>query len=663
VISPKEAPENVKVRRDAQRRERILEDRLAERIALTEQRAQDRREVRLNKLRDQQLQICSADLEQEVRLRQQAEAAPAEAPENVKVRRDAQRRERILEDRQAERIALTEQRARDRREARLNRLRDQQLQTGSADLEEEMRLRQQAEARKARLQPEQSPMRERHTAQAWREDNTRAAGVRTQRRKEMNQARLRKEQQSVLDREAQLAQQREQLDTEAQRKRQQTERLLEIEEIAATGRRERRRLAQAQGAEERRRQQREASASADLQESHPPARQPEDLPTRRLAPRETLYRRTRSKRQQEEEAFAAASETRGLRLSRLHADFELETQAAQTPMPQVASAEDDLAPEQPSGQLLRLRTHGSFVVDEDFDAVSLRGVTVIGLDTLAPAKDQSFVDALSLDDQNLSLMTNLWGINLIRLPFQSQTILSGNGTLSADDILAGLDETVAAVSAVKAYVLLALQPLAGGASPPAPDANAFQVWSALANHYQKEPCVLYEVFACATPLADNWLQTAATLAGTVRQQNPASVIFLGSGKGGANVTGLPLLFPTGEPVFNLVYTISVSPQSPPDQDDGQLRALAESYPVFASEWSDDNVNLGRSSSRIADLFDRYGIGWAAANWNGEPRLVTDSINHDFSATGWGLIAERAFKMPVKPLLKRLGGPAVNSQVG
>ena len=341
-------------------------------------------------------------------------------------------------------------------------------------------------------------------------------------------------------------------------------------------------------------------------------------------------------------------------MARLQADSELASEsapeAAQEAPP--TESEEAVAPK----ELLRLRTQGSYVVDENFNAISLRGVTVAGLDTLAPAANQSFTGALSLDDQNLSLLTNLWGVNLIRLPFQAATILSGNGSLSSDDILAGLDETVAAVTTAMAYVLLALEPPQSSGSPPAPDPNAFQAWSLLANRYQQQPGVLYEVFSCPTPLAPNWLQTAATLVGTVRQQHPGSVIFLGSGNGGADLTGLPLRFPTGDPVFNIVYTISVSSESPPNPDDGQLQALAASYPVFASQWSDDSPDLGRSSIHVADLFDRYGIGWAAANWNSPPLLVSDSVNHDFTPTGWGLIAERAFKLPVKPLLKRLGGP-------
>jgi hypothetical protein len=144
------------------------------------------------------------------------------------------------------------------------------------------------------------------------------------------------------------------------------------------------------------------------------------------------------------------------------------------------------------------------------------------------------------------------------------------------------------------------------------------------------------------------------LVATIRQWKPTSLIFLSSGNGGADVSGLPLLSPAGDPVFNLVYTIGVSPAHAPNPNDGKLKALAKSYPVFASVWLDGGSDFGRSSARVPDLFDRYGIGWAASSWNAEPRLVADAAGHDFTSTGWGLVAARAFRLPGRELLKPFG---------
>jgi Cellulase (glycosyl hydrolase family 5) len=298
----------------------------------------------------------------------------------------------------------------------------------------------------------------------------------------------------------------------------------------------------------------------------------------------------------------------------------------------------------------RLSTSGPFVVDDHGDAVSLRGVTVLGFDDAGP----DVVTALSLDEDNLSLMRDVWGLSLVRIPFQAQSMVSGNGVLSAGDVLAGLDEIVSVVSQAGLYLLLAIEaPLpVEGAPPPGPDNNTVLAWQTLVAHYNNENAVLYEVFSSAAPLDAAWPQEAQMLVGMIRRLNQAALIFIGGGKGGVDVSQLPLLFPTGDAVFNVVYTVDVSPSSAPRPDDGGLSSFAQLYPVFASTWSEDGD--GRLGPYVADLFGRYGIGWAASNWNAEPRLIADAANHDFTATGWGLVASRAAASPVRPLRQAFG---------
>ncbi len=227
--------------------------------------------------------------------------------------------------------------------------------------------------------------------------------------------------------------------------------------------------------------------------------------------------------------------------------------------------------------------------------------------------------------------------------------MSGNSSFAADQMLAGLDDVVGAVTTANARVLLSME-APGGAPDTTAGSDIFRAWSLLANHYQDEPGVLYELFSSPQPLAENWLEIAEMLIGTIRLQNPASLIFVGNGKEGADISGLPIRFSTGDPVFNVVYTIEASDTLVPDPDDAQLRAFTASYPLFASPWSDSNPNADRSSEGAANLFARYGMGWIAANWNADPRLVRSSIDHDFAPTRWGYVAQRAFAQPVKPLL-------------
>ena len=319
------------------------------------------------------------------------------------------------------------------------------------------------------------------------------------------------------------------------------------------------------------------------------------------------------------------------------------------PLLEPADAPASLAVTQAEGPTLsRLSTSGNFILDESGQTIVLRGITVVGLDTAAPASGQTLADALSIDENNLALMTAIWGMNLVRLPFQAQTVLTGNGAVPAGKILAGLDSAVTLISEAGAYVLLALEATPGATLP---DASTQQAWQTLAKRYKDEPGILYEIYASTEALAPGWMQTALSLIGTIRSQNSAAMIFVNTGNGG-DFTGFPLLLPTGDPIFNLVYTVNISPQNSPGPDDGPLASFADSYPVFASTWSDDATNPSRVSPYVGDFFARHSIGFAAANWNADPRLVTDAVNHDFTSTSWGLIAGRAATLPVRQMLER-----------
>jgi len=306
--------------------------------------------------------------------------------------------------------------------------------------------------------------------------------------------------------------------------------------------------------------------------------------------------------------------------------------------------------EDPDDQLPPLKVLGGFIADENGNAVSLRGVTVLGLDTSVPAAAQCFRAALALDDTNLSLLLELWGVSVVRLVFQARSLLTGSSSLSSAQLLSGLDEIVGAVTAAGAYVLLAMTPAAGSAGL-APGDDTFQAWELLAEHYQNAAGVLYELLAPTIPSPVNWLDMAPVLVGTIRQKQPGALIFLGKGVGGSEVSGLPLRFSTGAPVFNLVYTIQVSASGSSNLDDGELQALAHSHPVFASAWFDDGAGFDRLAGSVAGFLERNGIGWAAANWNADSRLVADAANHDFTPTGWGLVVQRALRLPVRPLLQ------------
>jgi hypothetical protein len=307
----------------------------------------------------------------------------------------------------------------------------------------------------------------------------------------------------------------------------------------------------------------------------------------------------------------------------------------------------DSAPELPPGDPFWLSTEGNTIVDQNGYAVDLRGVTVAGLDMVAPGPDQSVAEALSLDDANLSVMTENWGINLVRVPFHAQTALEGNDVLSPDEVLSGIDDIVDRVAGYNAYTLLALQaPVVNGATA-LPDASVFECWRLLADRYQSQPAVLYEIYSASSPVAGDWLDIAPRLVGIIRKENPASLLFLGNGGADEDIAGLPLRFTTGEPLFNIVYTVRVSPRPLQAGFDAAFQGFADSYPIFVSEWTATGPDWERVQELAASEFASYGLGWAASNWNAEPRLVVNSLKHDFTLTRSGSVVRRAMALPTK----------------
>jgi hypothetical protein len=183
----------------------------------------------------------------------------------------------------------------------------------------------------------------------------------------------------------------------------------------------------------------------------------------------------------------------------------------------------------------------------------------------------------------------------------------------------------------------------------------FDLWRLLAVHYQDEPAVLFEIYSSPSPIDEKWLAAAQTLIGVIRSEHPASLLFVGSGSGDADTTGLPVRFTTGDPTPNIVYTLGMSSdQQLSLANETALAKLSQSFPVFASDWSTSSAgDLDRSAESAANLFSRYGIGWAAASWNAEPTLVIDAAAHNFVSTRWGNSVQRAMTPPVKEPLDKL----------
>ena len=574
------ASEARRERREAERAERRLSERLAEKA---ERDAEEAREAERAEERRRQA------------AREEAEARAAE--ESARERR-AQR----LASLRRERTAATQRaqaREEHRRVARSALAENERERQRLALVREERRGQQIQEQRSAERQAEaeQAAGEERRGRRAA-EGEAAARSEETRRAREAERRARAREEEQAAQRAAELrtadaerrAEDRRSSEAEAQRR----EQLLEEQ---------RRELLQ-----ERRRLEREAEARAERL---------------RLA-RQARLRELAQERSAAEAERGRAEESRVREASRRETERRAQAERESRQRERRAAAR---ASEQEVTELPWLRTEDGRVVEWGGEARVLRGVNVLGLDEAA-AGETPLRDALALDERNLEELTDRWGSSIVRVPFSAGTILGGSPVLDR------LDELVDALAGSSVYTLLALKPPAG-----LPDQGTHDVWTLLADRYQAQPGALFEPYAAEAPLGDGWPEAALELVHTIRSIHQSSLLLLP----GADLGGFPL------PAPNVVYTLRDTSDSRPKLDE-RFAAFARSNPVLVSEWANEGSDFGRSAIANAGLFERLDIGWCACNWNAPPRLVAEPSLHRFAETRFGLIVRRALAAPVRPAL-------------
>jgi Cellulase (glycosyl hydrolase family 5) len=268
----------------------------------------------------------------------------------------------------------------------------------------------------------------------------------------------------------------------------------------------------------------------------------------------------------------------------------------------------------------------------------LRGVDVPGLDEITDPAAQ-VRSQLALDDEAVDVLTGLWTINLVRVPFQAATMLA-----ATPDLLAGLDDLVTTLADAGCYVLLALQPPPTADPTSLPDQDVFTCWASLADHYQDEPAALFELYAATGRIGVGWEDAAEVLIGSIRRIHPASLLFVRAAAGGDSLNGLPLLYATGQPAPNIVYTIG-APATAGVYPLDRLSSFAHRFPLFISTWADVDDPLGRLAETTGRLASSLGLGFAASSWTEDPRLVLDVDNHRYTPTRFGNAVLRALALP------------------
>ncbi|MEO5924397.1 MAG: glycoside hydrolase family 5 protein [Bryobacteraceae bacterium] len=283
----------------------------------------------------------------------------------------------------------------------------------------------------------------------------------------------------------------------------------------------------------------------------------------------------------------------------------------------------------PSNTLSRLSVDGSRVVDSKGEPVLLRGVNRSGLE----------YSQCSIPSAELEFITQNWGGNVVRVPFNQDWVLNAEGYLGL------LDEAIAVAARNGAYTLLDLQWLDAERAfgperqfvAPLPNPDTAKMWATLARRYQDNPAVLFDLFNEPHDRARDdpyplyrpdgsqyheehrrvsmteWQPWAEMLVDTIRAEAPEALIFVSGTNWAYDLRGYPL---NRE---GLVYSTHVYRNKGEDWF-GAFGYLASHVPVFAGEFGGSECDLewGR---QLLDYFDELGIGWTAWSFADRPHLV------------------------------------------
>ncbi len=270
-----------------------------------------------------------------------------------------------------------------------------------------------------------------------------------------------------------------------------------------------------------------------------------------------------------------------------------------------------------------LYTDGKFIVDEKGNKKILRGVNVASINWGRDEWNEKAVD----------YVVNDWHANVIRT-----RIFQDEFEQDPEAFFAKIErQIIRPARTLGVYVIL--HPWIHN-NQPLPDEGTIKMWRAIAERYQDDPTILYDVLAEPRDTTrENLNRVYNQLIQAVREVNSKSLIFVSGLEWGREINSWlnnPLPYP------NIVY------RSNPYNKEGEFEALfgqiAEKYPVFLGEFGADGYPpMSRESVKaLLDYADQLGIGWTAWNFSAQggcPCLLADEQR--FLPSSYGQIVKDA----------------------
>lgn len=172
-----------------------------------------------------------------------------------------------------------------------------------------------------------------------------------------------------------------------------------------------------------------------------------------------------------------------------------------------------------------------------------------------------------------------------------------------------------------------------------PDAGTVRMWATIAERYQDDPTILYDLLAEPRDISRQDLRQAyLVMIEPIRQVNPKSLIFVTGLEWGREINSWmenPL------PYENIVYRSN--PYNKPGEFEGLFGRIALYYPVFLGEFGADAYPpmSQESVQALIGYAEELGLGWTAWNFSasGCPCLLENENN--FLPSSYGRIIKEA----------------------
>ena len=649
------------------------------------QRFREAREAERERRREearQQAKLASRADEQREGERQEARRQEAvQAYQELQAGLDAarERREALLASLRAGKRAERRDRERldVRRERWLARVRGERVEATRAEAEADAKRiaeRQQlTDARRAERQEAERKEGARHDTRHERQQERRGAEPRNE-RSEARRATSRAEERSATRGEerrsaAEPARVAERRKTERDAIERASEHHAEpSERQTAAAEAEKRDQSRARAREARRKARREEDKTEERQAAAHEARRSAQRDAARAEIRDEAMRTARrgqARGAEQAEVGRAAAQEAG-REARQALREVVEAPPRERPSPVRDPLQDRIPSGTLSGSLPWLQVRAHRLVTVAGDAIILRGLSLLGLDSIPPDPDRGFAAGAGMTEEMLNAALD-WGATVLRLAINRDRVLAGSAGWSPWDYLSDLDGIIRHAANRGAYSLLSLRRLDEGSVfgttadgtanfiAPQPDYDTIGMWRLLGERYADEPAVLFDLYAAPhAALADDlsgfdtdwsrWTLWVQMMVAELRRVHPRAVCFVCGPDWGTDVSGFPVIGTGGDPIPNLVYAVHLVPTRRNPWTTAQ--ALARRHPVFVTEWQGDEAHV-TWGEQMAMTLGAAGVGWTAAHWSGDTPLVR-TVGRQRVPTSFGTVVRRALTTAALP---------------